>query len=136
VSTILYSLLARILEHRGVGGLFFDDLVLPAEELSEFLLRLVDSFLASYRPILDANRDMAYCPEQKRWMNVRRGRYIEFNLALDRGVRFGLGDPARTDSILISAPPSVEWIYRYPVEEGSPEAEVVQLLSEAPREWC
>jgi coproporphyrinogen III oxidase len=126
----------RQTEHRGVGGLFFDDVILPAERLSALLFKLLDSFLPSYEPILVANRTKPYSAGQKQWMNVRRGRYIEFNLTTDRGVRFGLGDPSRTDSILISAPPTVEWTYNFPVENGSPEAETIILLSSPPREWC
>lgn len=59
----------------------------------------------------------------------------EFNLLYDRGVRFGLGNPDRTDSILISAPPSVDWTYDYKVQPGSPESVTMKLLSGKPKEW-
>ncbi len=38
---------------------------------------------------------------------------MEFNLAFDRGTRFGLQSQARTESLLMSMPPRAEWRYDY-----------------------
>jgi coproporphyrinogen III oxidase len=63
-------------EWRGVGGLFFDDLVLNQDELVRFLITLSTEFVPSYQPILTHNRGLAWTPAQKRFQRIRRGRYI------------------------------------------------------------
>ena len=121
-----------------MGGLFYDDLVLPQEQLFAFQQKLLSEFIPSFVPILNANRYRDWTEEQKRWQRIRRGRYLEFNLLEDRGVRFGLAGakPTRTDSILISAPPSVDWPYGHVPPESSAEKEVVELLSGPPLAWA
>ena len=61
------------------------------------------------------------------------GRYLEFNLLYDRGVKFGL-DGGRVESIMVSAPPLIAWQYNVVPEDGSPEAELVECLRQ-PRAW-
>lgn len=85
-------------ESRGVGGIFFDDLDAnsapsaknPQEELFQFCASGLESFLPSYLPIIKKRKDMPFTPEQKQWQQLRRGRYVEFNLVHDRGTSFGL----------------------------------------------
>lgn len=124
-------------EHRGVGGLFYDDLPLPSSRCVQFSSDMLDNFLPSFLPILRQNSGLSYTAQQKRWQRIRRGRYLEFNLLNDRGVRFGLAGAhhSRTDAIMISAPPSVEWPYRYEVKPNSPEWRTIHLLSGKPVEW-
>lgn len=125
-------------EHRGVGGLFYDDLPLSSSRCVQFSSDMLDNFLPSFLPILRQNCVLPYTAQQKRWQRIRRGRYLEFNLLNDRGVRFGLAGAhySRTDAIMISAPPSVEWPYGYDVEPNSLEWRTVHLLRGKPVDWA
>ena len=122
-------------ETRGVGGLFFDDLFEPGFEKSfEFLRRAADGFLEAYKPIVRKRAGHPYGDRQREFQLYRRGRYVEFNLIYDRGTLFGLQSGGRTESILMSLPPLVEWRYNWSPEPGSPEE---QLYAEylRPRDW-
>lgn len=71
-----YFYLPARAEHRGVGGLFFDDLVLPREQLSQLLLGMTREFLPSFQPILEKHSSRSWTEEQKKFQRIRRGRYI------------------------------------------------------------
>lgn len=133
-----YFYLPARAEHRGVGGLFYDDVQLPdGAQLFDFQKAILENFLPSFSHILHKHGQRQWSEKQKKWQRIRRGRYIEFNLLNDRGVRFGLAGapPWRTDSIMISAPPSVEWPHNFVPDAGSPEEEALQLLSGSPLDW-
>ncbi|KAK9811444.1 hypothetical protein WJX72_003979 [[Myrmecia] bisecta] len=121
-------------EHRGIGGIFFDDLQAQGPLDAEGFVRSVaTNIIPSWEPSVARRRSMAYTPAQRNWQLLRRGRYLEFNLLYDRGVRFGL-EGGRIESIMVSAPPLIAWRYNVVPEEGSPEAELMQVLRK-PREW-
>ncbi|MGJ8655847.1 MAG: oxygen-dependent coproporphyrinogen oxidase [Akkermansiaceae bacterium] len=110
-------------EPRGVGGLFFDDLnELGFEESFRYMRSVGDSFVPAYAPIVERRRDESYGEREREFQLYRRGRYVEFNLVFDRGTLFGLQSGGRTESILMSLPPLVRWVYGYEPEEGSEEA--------------
>nr|WP_269531089.1 oxygen-dependent coproporphyrinogen oxidase [Chitinimonas sp. BJYL2] len=118
-----YFFLKHRNEPRGIGGVFFDDFSELGTEGSFAMTRAVgDAFLHAYLPIVERRRDTPYTQAQRDWQGYRRGRYVEFNLVWDRGTLFGLQSGGRTESILMSLPPVVNWRYDYQPEAGSPEA--------------
>jgi len=121
-------------ETRGVGGLFFDDLNEGGFEPSFALTRAVgESFLPAYLPILKRRKDIPYTEANREFQAYRRGRYVEFNLVHDRGTLFGLQSGGRTESILLSMPPTASWKYNWRPQAGTPEAALYDYLQ--PREW-
>ena len=122
-------------ETRGVGGLFFDDLNEPGFDKSfEFVRRAADGFLEAYKPIVRKRAGHPYGDRQRAFQLYRRGRYVEFNLIYDRGTLFGLQSDGRTESILMSLPPLVEWRYNWSPEPGSPEEKLYADYLR-PRDW-
>lgn len=117
-----YFYLPHRQEPRGIGGLFFDNLNdWTFETCFGFMQAVGDGYLDAYMPIVQRRRDQPYGEREREWQAVRRGRYVEFNLIHDRGTLFGLQSGGRTESILMSLPPKVEWHYRHEPEPGSPE---------------
>jgi coproporphyrinogen III oxidase len=125
-------------EARGIGGLFFDylrvDKVFSLSDRYEFVSSVGDSFLEAYLPILNRRKDLPYTSDQRNWQEIRRGRYVEFNLVYDKGTLFGLKTNGRIESILMSLPPSVQWRYDYHPEKESEEAKLISILKN-PVSW-
>lgn len=122
-------------EHRGVGGLFFDDFNELGFERSFALMRAVgDSYVPAYLPIMARRKDTPFGERERNFQLYRRGRYVEFNLVYDRGTLFGLQTGGRTESILMSLPPLVRWDYDWHPEPGSPEAALTENYLQ-PRAW-
>lgn len=125
-------------EGRGIGGLFFDYLRptdrRSAEDWFDFTTETGNAFLVSYVPIVERRKDESYSERQRYFQEIRRGRYVEFNLIHDRGTLFGLKTEGRTESILMSLPPRVRWDYDFEVEEGSEEAYLIDRLKD-PIDW-
>ena len=123
-------------EPRGIGGVFYDDLSEPDFETCFALTRSVgDGFLAAYLPILERRKDLLYGARERAFQAYRRGRYVEFNLVYDRGTLFGLQSGGRTESILMSLPPRVEWRYDWKPEPGSPEEKLYTEFL-VPKGWA
>lgn len=130
-----YFYLKHRSEPRGVGGLFFDDFnELGFEQSFAFMRAVGDSYTDAYLPIVERRKDEAYGEKEREFQAYRRGRYVEFNLVLDRGTLFGLQSGGRTESILMSLPPVVRWGYDWKPEPGSREAELYSKFL-TPREW-
>ena len=125
-------------EMRGIGGVFYDYLRPTDENDEQRLLSLQQSngnvFLSAYLPIVEKRKDNPYGEKEVEWQEIRRGRYVEFNLIHDRGTLFGLKTNGRTESILMSLPPRARWYYDYKPEAGSKEAEMMKYLR--PHEWA
>lgn len=125
-------------EARGVGGLFFDYLKATNSftilDRYNFVTAVGASFLESYLPIVQKRKDIPFTISQKDWQEIRRGRYVEFNLVHDRGTLFGLKTNGRIESILMSLPPVVQWKYNHHPEKESEEERLIAVLTN-PKEW-
>ena len=99
-------------EHRGIGGIFFDYLNKePKDYYVNFLQTCADSFIPSYVPLIEKSYNQPFSEDDKQWQAYRRGRYVEFNLLHDRGTLFGLKTNGRIESIFMSLPRHVSWLY-------------------------
>ena len=94
-----------------------------------FITSLADNFLASYIPIVEKRMKIEYENDHKNWQELRRGRYVEFNLIHDKGTLFGLKTGGRIESILMSLPPKVQWIYNFIPKVNSKEEELIFILT-------
>jgi coproporphyrinogen III oxidase len=119
-------------EARGIGGLFFDYCKetedMKMEDWFNFVTEVGNSFLEAYVPIVEKRKNLSYTESQKDWQEIRRGRYVEFNLVHDKGTLFGLKTNGRIESILMSLPPKVQWIYDHHPEANSSEEKLVKIL--------
>lgn len=125
-------------EARGVGGLFYDHLYPDKHHSPEHLLAfskaMGNAFLPAYLPIVQRRKSKSFNSSHKRWQEIRRGRYVEFNLIHDRGTIFGLRTRGRVESILMSLPPTVRFEYNYQPEQGSAEWKLLEACRK-PRDW-
>ena len=128
-----YFTLKHRSEMRGIGGVFFDYLEGDREENFAFVQDLGNTFLEAYVPIARRRMNESFGEDQRQYQLYRRGRYVEYNLLYDRGTIFGLETRGRTESILMSLPPLVRWIYDYKPEPGSREAQGLEFFQ--PRNW-
>jgi coproporphyrinogen III oxidase len=128
----------RNYERRGIGGIFYDHQRPGERQGLEFWMNLGkacgDAFVPAYLPIVERRMNLSYTAKNKHWQEVRRGRYVEFNLVHDRGTLFGLKTNGRIESILMSLPPTVRFEYNYQPEPGSKEEELLQVCLH-PRDW-
>ncbi|MUU78991.1 oxygen-dependent coproporphyrinogen oxidase [Winogradskyella sp. HL2-2] len=125
-------------EGRGLGGLFFD-YCKATDEMNmqnwyDFVTEVGDSFLEAYVPIVEKRKTLEFTIAQRDWQEIRRGRYVEFNLVHDKGTLFGLKTNGRIESILMSLPPHVQWVYDHHPEVGSEEEKLIKVLQN-PVDW-
>jgi coproporphyrinogen III oxidase len=122
-------------EPRGIGGLFFDNLNEPDfDTCFTFMRSIGDSFINAYQPIVARRKNTPYGERERQFQLYRRGRYVEFNLIYDRGTLFGLQTNGRTESILMSMPPVVNWAYDWHPEPHSEEMRLYQDFLQA-KDW-
>ncbi|CAG8483486.1 8947_t:CDS:2 [Ambispora gerdemannii] len=131
-----YFYLKHRQEARGIGGIFFDDQNdRSPEKLFNFVKDCGNAFLPSYIPIVKRRKDMPFTKEEKLWQQLRRGRYVEFNLVWDRGTKFGLQTPgSRIESILVSLPLTATWMYNHSPLANSREKQLIEVLKN-PKDW-
>ena len=104
------------------------------EDWFNFVTEVGNSFLEAYVPIVEKRKNLEYTESQKNWQEIRRGRYVEFNLVHDKGTLFGIKTNGRIESILMSLPPHVQWVYDHHPEAGSAEEKLIKVL-EKPIDW-
>ena len=125
-------------ESRGIGGLFFDylkqDETFSLQDRFSFVTEIGNSFLESYLPIVAKRKHLSYTKSERDWQEIRRGRYVEFNLVHDKGTLFGLKTNGRIESILMSLPPAVQWHYNFQPAPGSEESRLLEILK-TPKDW-
>ncbi|MEX0928648.1 MAG: oxygen-dependent coproporphyrinogen oxidase, partial [Balneolales bacterium] len=125
-------------EARGVGGIFFDYLrdgsVCSLSSWLDMVRANASAFAPAYLPLVERRKEGSYTEQQRYFQEIRRGRYVEFNLIHDRGTLFGLKTSGRTESILMSLPPRVRWDYDYQVAPGSEEDRTMRVLKN-PQSW-
>ncbi|MEQ8812111.1 MAG: oxygen-dependent coproporphyrinogen oxidase [Imperialibacter sp.] len=119
-------------ETRGIGGIFFDHLKaeegISMEDRWKFVQDVGNTFAPTYTHLMKKNHGLPFSEQQKNWQMLRRGRYVEFNLVLDRGTKFGLETDGRIESILMSLPPLAGWEYNHQPEAGTPEHDTLLSL--------
>lgn len=119
-------------ETRGIGGIFFDHLNdacgLSKLQIFNFCIDLGDLFYKVYAYQVECGKDIDTTAQQIQWRNLRRGRYVEFNLVNDRGTKFGLLSGGRTESILMSLPANASWAYNYLPDLNSEESKTQKNL--------
>ena len=125
-------------EARGLGGLFFDHCKANEEMTMDnwfnFVTDVGNSFLEAYVPIVEGRKDMTFTESNREWQEIRRGRYVEFNLIHDKGTLFGLKTDGRIESIFMSFPPTVQWRYNHEPEKNSEEEKLLAVLKH-PKDW-
>ncbi len=130
-----YFFLPHRNEPRGIGGIFFDDWTQGGFARSfAFVKSVGDHFLPAYAPIFERRMHSPNGERERRFQLYRRGRYAEFNLAIDRGTKYGLQSGRRVESVLASLPPLAAWQYDFHPEPGTPEADLYERFL-PPRWW-
>ncbi len=127
-------------EGRGIGGIFYDykrdenGVGTGLEKWFNLAQSCGDAFTEAYIPIVERRKKSTFTDEQRYWQEIRRGRYVEFNLIHDRGTLFGLKTNGRVESILMSLPPRVRWDYTFEPKSGSDESRLLEVLKK-PVDW-
>lgn len=125
-------------ERRGIGGIFYDyqrpNEIQNVNFWMNFAQACGNAFIKAYIPIVEKRKHTSYSADNKHWQEIRRGRYVEFNLVHDRGTLFGLKTNGRTESILMSLPPTVRFEYNYQPQFGSEEYKLQEACLH-PRDW-
>ena len=119
-------------ETRGIGGIFFDRLTESSQfsksQIFDFVKTIGKTFVPAYTEQVNLTREKTFGEKELNWQMLRRGRYVEFNLVWDKGTKFGLDTDGRTESILMSLPPTANWTYDYKPEKNSLEEQTLSLL--------
>lgn len=127
-----YYTIAHRRETRGLGGIMYESLNnRNKNDIFDFSSDAAGHFVESYMPIVREHERDYFSPLQKEWQQIRRGRYIEYNLTCDRGITFGLQTGARVESVLMTMPLTGSWMYDYQVDPHSSEQKFLDTVRNA-----
>ena len=96
-------------EPRGIGGIFFDYKMDNWEKDFLFIKDVGVTFAYLVNKIIRKKMFLKWTKREKKIQQIKRGRYVEFNLLYDRGTKFGLNSGGNPKAILMSMPPSADW---------------------------
>ena len=96
-------------EPRGIGGIFFDYKMDNWEKDFLFIKDTGITFSYLVNEIIRKKMFLKWTKKEKKIQQLKRGRYVEFNLLHDRGTKFGLNSGGNPKAILMSMPPSADW---------------------------
>ena len=96
-------------ESRGIGGIFFDYLDDDWIKNFKFIRDVGITFQSIFNLIISEKKNKKWTFREKELQNIKRGRYVEFNLLYDRGTKFGLKTGGNVEGILMSLPPQAKW---------------------------
>lgn len=135
-----YFYLSHRKEWRGIGGIFFDDLEISAlnfDSVFAFAKALGNAFIPAYSPIVKRRATTKWSSErQKKWQQLRRARYVEFNLLFDRGTKFGLESGGAAENVLVSMPLEARWEFAEFLHwKGHEEVESERVFQREPKNW-
>lgn len=71
-----YFYLPARAEHRGTGGIFFDDMSATDSYALPFVQSVAKAWMPSWLPIVEKRRHQSFSEQQKQWQLLRRGRYV------------------------------------------------------------
>jgi len=104
-------------ETRGIGGIFFDRLEALNSDTKmtnwRFVKSVGNSFLPIYFKQILNNNHRPYGDRELAWQNLRRARFTEFELLLDKRIKLDLALNCRSESLFLSLPPELGWKYDY-----------------------
>lgn len=129
-----YFLLKHRGEARGIGGVFYDDFNEGGFEGAFAMMRQVgDAYGPAYAEILRRRAHTPYGPGKSSGRRFAAG-VMSSSTSSSIAARFSGCSRGRTESILMSLPPRVQWRYAHQPAAGTPEAELISHYLK-PQDW-
>jgi coproporphyrinogen III oxidase len=130
-----YFYLSHRGETRGVGGIFFDDLILNDFSTSlDFCKKVMLTFTKSYFNIFMKRKNLSFGEKEKNFQNYRRGRYVEFNLVTTEELTLVFNQEDGLNQFLcLCLPLQIGLIIGFPQKDSKEEELYINFLQ--PRNW-
>lgn len=112
-------------ESRGIGGIFFDRLEALDQDAKmsnwSFVKSVGRCFLPVYFKLILNNNHKPYGERELNWQRIRRAKFTEFELLINKRIRVDLILNCRTETVLMSMPPECRWVYDFVPDPHSQE---------------